>query len=217
MGFVAAWIFDLDGVLADTQRLHAQVEHEILSRYGCTLTEHELSRQYAGVSCNQIFRELIKKPGIDIDGLVEEKWHTVTRATRGNVVPIDGSIDLVRELAGAGLPLGVASGSRPKYINLVLTELGIAGCFSTVISSTHVARGKPAPDIFLYAASHLGVAPRQCVVVEDGIAGMIGAKAAYMSCIGLVSDVHASYPADRLVQSLREITPHDFRFYTKKK
>jgi HAD superfamily hydrolase (TIGR01549 family) len=110
-----------------------------------------------------------------------------------------------------GFPLAIASASIKSFINLVVKELGLENIFDVLVSSTEVAKGKPAPDIFLLAAKKLGADPENCIVIEDGIKGMEAAKNAGMKCIGLVADKNGAYPADILVNSLTEIKIDYFR------
>ncbi len=93
-----------------------------------------------------------------------------------------------------------------KFINEVVKELDLKKHFDVLVSAQEVENGKPAPDIFLLAASRLGVLPEEAIVIEDGKSGMIGAAAAKMKSIGLVADVTGDYPATLLVSSLEHIS-----------
>lgn len=205
---IRAVIFDMDGVLSDTQNLAAEVESAVLQTYGVKMAPEEITRKYAGVLDAEFFQELFATHKIDSDvsEAAENKWEAMRERTKGGVPAISGAIELVELLSKHGLKLAVASSSPPAFIKYVLSSLGIQGKFVVVTSSEEVRYGKPSPDVFLLAAERLGVPPQECVVIEDGINGMIGAKKAGMKCIGLVGNTEGDYPADMLVKDLRDIT-----------
>jgi beta-phosphoglucomutase family hydrolase len=202
-------IFDMDGVISDTQRLHAQVESGLLARFGIDLTPEEITHRYAGVRTQKFFAELLAATGraYDLDKLMEENWQTMEKLAAESVQEIPGATQLIKRLAQEKMPLAVASASNLNYIKVVLRGLKVIDYFKAVVSSEMVARGKPSPDIFLLAAEKLRIKPEECLVIEDGLSGMEAAKAAKMKCIGLVSAKEKSYPITNLVLSLAEITP----------
>lgn len=209
-------IFDMDGVISDTQKVHAEMESKILKTYEIDISPDEITRIYAGTSDSEffpkVFSDFKKEVPQDVDSVNEKKLEAITRALRGNVVPIPGVKNLINILKIEGFPLGVASGSGPELINLILSELGIRDEFDEITSSEEVERGKPDPAVFLLAAKKLNSKPNECLVIEDGVNGMIAAKNAGMKCIGLVPEKDADvYPADLLVQSLEEISIETIR------
>jgi HAD superfamily hydrolase (TIGR01509 family) len=213
VAMIEAIIFDMDGVLSDTQPIHSRVESDLLRQYGIELSPEEITREFAGVTGEEMFPRIFSRSGKPVDDLgkvIERKWLMVEEASRGNVLPIPGALDLVAAFRERGLPLAVASASRHSYIEMALRELGLSESFNAIVSSDDVAHGKPAPDVFLLAAKRLGVAPQSCLVIEDGVSGMRAAKSAGMYCIGLVSSDgdRADLPANLLVKSLREICAH---------
>src|SRR5262249_36294983 len=123
------------------------------------------------------------------------------------IVAVPGALPLVERLHRGGRPLAVASSSPPAFIERVLGCLGVRNRFAVVISSTEVAHGKPAPDVFLAAARKLGVEPTECVVIEDSVNGILAARRAGMRCVALVpSDRARSDGADVVVSDLRRLT-----------
>ncbi len=205
-----AVIFDMDGVISDTQELHAEVESALLNEYGIVMTPEEIAREYAGVSDRAMFRELFERYTVltgSVEDVVRTKWERMHQAKDGRMVPIPNAISLIQDLKREGFKLAVASASPKAFIDEVLRTLRISAYFDAVVSAEEVAKGKPAPDIFLLAATLLGVAPHEVVVIEDGRSGMIGARAAGMACIGLVSSGSGDFPATALVSSLSEIQP----------
>jgi beta-phosphoglucomutase-like phosphatase (HAD superfamily) len=197
----------MDGVLSDTQRLHASVEADLFAERGIAISAEEITARYAGVADAEFFRAVL---GGDLDdatlgALIREKWTRMGDAGAGAIVQMDGAVDLVRALAASGTPLAVASSSPHHFIDRVLNELELAACFPVRASSEEVPHGKPAPDVFLLAARRLGVEPSRCTVIEDGVAGMQAAARAGMRCIALVADVSQPVPADMRVSTLREL------------
>ncbi|TAN58228.1 HAD family phosphatase [Patescibacteria group bacterium] len=207
---IKAVIFDMDGVISDTQDIHAQTESEILKDYGINLHPDKISRRFAGVSLNEMFPQIFNEWEKDMPPLVqliEEKWERITNLVKGNVKEVGGTLEFIASLKNFGLPLAVASASHLSFIDLVLGELNLKTKFNAVTSAQEVERGKPEPDIFLLAARRLNAVPEDCLVIEDGISGMIAAKRAGMQCIGLVrGKADGDLPeVDLIVPDLRHV------------
>lgn len=205
-----AVIFDMDGVLSDTQTLHAAVEAELVADFGVALSAREITAKYAGVSDREFFEAVLgRRLGADaLEELIRHKWVRMMTRASGAIRPIEDALELVRALARRGVPLAVASGSPREFVAYVLSELGIMDRFFAYVGSDEVACGKPAPDVFLLAAARLHVDPRRCTVIEDGAAGMVAAKRAGMHCIGFTADAAQAAIADVRVSSLRELLDH---------
>jgi HAD superfamily hydrolase (TIGR01509 family) len=206
-------IFDMDGVISDTQTMHAQMESDLLRKYGIEMGPEEISREFAGVSDEQMFPQIFGRYGKhidDMDGIIERKWQTMMRFSRGRIVAMPGALELVATLGQRNLPLAVASSSRRAFIELVLDELKILGAFRAVVSADEVVDSKPDPGIFLLAAKRLEAAPEACLVIEDSINGLRAARSAGMYSIGLVplAGRQHNVPADLLVETLRDVPKH---------
>lgn len=205
-------IFDMDGVLADTQRLHADAEHEVLKRRGIHLHPDDITHRFSGVSGQDMFREIFDEHEHDGDVLeiIAEK-RAIMAKHRDTIMAIPGIPDVVPALKAAGFRLGVASASGPEFINRVLQHINVHHHFDAFTSSREVQFGKPAPDFFLLAAKKLNANPAECVVIEDALHGMTGAKAAGMYCIGFIQNhLHRTgvhYPADHIISAMTELTP----------
>lgn len=199
----------MDGVLSDTQKFHAEVESKLLHEFGIKMSPQEITSRYAGVSDEQMFKEIFSNHHVevsDLNNLIFRKWDLMAEVSRGRIDAIPYAIDLVTMLSRNNYKMAVASASTKGFIEIVLKALNIRDYFDTVVSAQEVANGKPAPDIFILAADRLGVAHSKCVVIEDGKSGMIGARAAGMKCIGLVPVPANNIPADIIVSSLKEIS-----------
>jgi len=204
-----AVIFDMDGVISATQSIHADVESEFLARHGVFITPEELSTRFAGVKDEDQFKILLgdKLNPSEIEAFITDKWtHLLNIANEVEAVP--GAIELIHDLHQRLFPLAVASASISNYVETILKHLGVFDCFSAIICGDMVAHGKPHPEIFLMAAEKLGVQPSECVVIEDGAAGMEAAKAAGMKCIALIDDDSRELPpVTKTVTSLSELSP----------
>ncbi len=202
-----AIIWDMDGVISDTQHLHATIEAELLERFGIIMTPEEITNKYAGVRTADFFTDLLTKKGVtnfNVDKLMAEKWVGASNSVK-EVKAIPGVTKLLKEASKRGILQAVASASGQVYVNAVLNQLGIKNYFKAIITGDQVSKGKPDPEIFLKAAQAINVNPQECIVIEDGRSGMIGAKKANMKCIGLVYD-KSDYPADFKVDNLNKLT-----------
>lgn len=178
-----AVVFDLDGVIVESERIWDEARRELVARTGGTWKE-EATRAMMGMSSPEWTRYLHDELGVPLP--VEEIGPAVVaemeRRYRERLPLIPGAVEAVRALA-AEWPLGLASSSNRPIIDLVLAEAGIADAFAVTVSSEEVARGKPAPDVYLEAARRLGVDPAACVAIEDSTNGIRAAVAAGMTVI----------------------------------
>ena len=212
-----AVIFDMDGVISDTQTLHAEAEEELFKRYGIEIIAQEITERYAGMSDKEFFETVFSEYGKlihNVDMIIEEKWKKVLDLARGRISAIEGVVDLIEKLKRANFRLGLASAPKKEFIELVLSELKIKEYFYAVTSAYEVEFGKPNPAIFLLTAKKLSVLPEECTVIEDGKLGMVAAKKAGMKCIGLVNKDNVDkgeYKADKIVKRLTELQLSDFQ------
>lgn len=206
-------IFDMDGVVSDTQTLHANIEEVLLKKYGVEMTTDEITEKYAGIADREWFAMLIKDFALktDIESITKEKHKNLLKVAKNNIKSIPGAIELIKGSKNY-FKLALASASEFEFINLVLSELKIEDKFDVLTSASELEKGKPDPQIFLLTAQRLKLKPEECLVIEDGVNGMIAAKAAGMKCIGLVVVRDKSkYPADSLVISLKDINLEQIR------
>lgn len=204
-----AVIFDMDGVLSDTQRFHVTAESKILKEYGINMTPNEITARFAGISDEKMFEEIFNEnqiKGVKIEEIIFQKWNIMKQIVLGKIIPIPYAIELVKKLNQTGFKLAIASASTHSFISTVIEELKIKNYFDIIVSAQDVLNGKPSPDIFLLAAKRLHVIPKNCVVIEDGKSGMIGAKSAGMKAIGLVKDLQKDWPADIVVTTLYNVS-----------
>ena len=174
-----AFIFDVDGVIVDSNPVHVQVWREYLSRLGFHVDQSLPHRMY-GLRNDEIVRDLIGGPltpeQVEAHGAAKEALYREVMRPQLARRLVPGVVQFVRERAG--LPMGVASNAEPANVEFILQESGLKDCFSVVVDGHQVERPKPEPEIFLRAAELLGRSPDECVVFEDSIAGVEAARAA---------------------------------------
>jgi HAD superfamily hydrolase (TIGR01509 family) len=206
-----AVVFDLDGLLLDTEQVWDEVREELTRERGGRWHDRAQA-DMMGMSSTEWSRYMHDRLGLsdppeELNRLVVERMQ---ERYRDGLPLIDGAVEAVRRL-GARWPLGLASSSNRPLIDLALDRMGVAGLFSATVSSEEVARGKPAPDVYREAARQLGVQPERTVAVEDSASGIRSAKAAGMRVIA-IPNPHFPPPdevlelADVRLDSLAELT-----------
>jgi len=189
----AAVIFDLDGVIVDSEQLWNGAKQELVRETGGRWRE-EAPRRMMGMSSREWAAYLRDELGVpmDVDAISREVVRRMEDGYRRALPLLPGAERAVRALAGRW-PLGLASSANREVIDLVLELAGFGDAFRGTVSSEEVERGKPAPDVYLESARRLGVAPAACVAVEDSSNGLRAAHAAGMTVIA-VPNPH--YPPD---------------------
>ncbi len=207
---IKAFIFDMDGVIIDSEPLHFESDRMVMKDFGIELSDEELNR-YVGVDNTQMWLELKDKYKIDVsvdDLLFRQHSNKVELLKTRELKPINGIPELISRLIDNNIAIALASSSSMKFIRFVLDKLVITNYFDVVVSGEHVERSKPEPDIFLRAAQLLNVSPGSCVVLEDSEHGVNAAKRAGMKCIGFLNPNSGSqnlFNADKVVITLEEL------------
>lgn len=176
-------IFDCDGVLVDSDRISLRIQAEWISALGLETTYEDCVRDFLGLGMPATLQILTERFGRPLpSGWEEELDAAVREGFRRELRPVRGVVEALEEI---DLPTCVASSGSQEKMRLTLGLTGLWDRFAgRIYSADEVQRGKPAPDLFLHAASCMGTTPERCVVVEDSPFGVAAAKAARMSALG---------------------------------
>ena len=205
-----AVIFDMDGVIIDSEPLHLLSTQRTLSAYNVDLPMDYLY-QFVGSTTANMF-ETIRSDyqlSVDLNELIElDSKNCKAIYEEKGMIPVDGIQELIKSLYNQGIKLAVASSSPLKRIEAVTKKFGIQKYFTKLISGTTVANPKPAPDIFLETLKQLGVNKKEAVIIEDSKNGTLAAKAADIACIGFINPSSGNqdlYAATAATDSLRAL------------
>ncbi|MER7455712.1 HAD family phosphatase [Micromonospora sp. NPDC126480] len=190
---VDAVIFDLDGVIVDSEPVWEEVRRAYVAAHGGTW-QADTQRRLMGMSTGEWSRYLSGELGVDrtAEQVATEVVEEMTRRYAQRVPLIDGADHVVRRLAGRW-PLGLASSSPARLIEAALAATGLTDVFGATLSTEQTTHGKPAPDVYLAVAARLGVDPARCAAIEDSSNGVRSAAAAAMAVVAVP---HGSYPLD---------------------
>jgi len=186
-------IFDLDGVLADSEGIHILAWEQIAREY--RLSEDRLPlHDWIGYADTEIVKDVVRDHGLSVtpEDLLEHKRRIFRRLIAEQLEPIPGAVEALSELEP--LALGLATSSSRTEAELMLRILGITDRFRTVVTADEVKHSKPEPDSYLLAAEGLGITPEHCVAIEDSSSGVQSARAAGMIALAVTN----SLPSERL-------------------
>lgn len=180
-------IFDMDGVLVDSEPVHIKAERELLEGLGIDFDKVDI-KKYVGLAMDKFWEAMKNEYNLDksVEDLLAYDTEIRSKAFReyADFKAPEGSKALVRTIKRAGLPIALASSSHTNLIDVVIDKLNYRRFFDVVISGFELKNGKPAPDIFLYSADMLGTKPAETLVIEDSANGVLAAKSAGMKCLG---------------------------------
>ena len=191
-----AVIFDMDGVLVDSETIHFETTNAVLAARGARL-ERPAYDTYLGMDEEAFFGRLAERFGLSESPtrLARERVAlSVERLARDPLPPLPGVMELMLALRGEGRAMAVASSATHHQVQLVLERLGVGRLMAAVVSKDDVPRGKPAPDIYLEAARRLETDPARCLAIEDAALGVLAARTAGMTVLALVADPAAAQP-----------------------
>ena len=213
---VGAVIFDLDGVLLDSESAWVEVKKEFTEESGGHWIENA-RWDMLGMSSIEWSRYMHEELGVPVppERISSEVADRLAQRYRERLPLLPGAVETVRSLAGHW-PLGLATSSNRNVIHLALEKAGLADAFAATVSSEEVERGKPAPDVYLGAASRLGVDPTACAAIEDSTNGIRSAHAAGMEVIAVPNRDFPPEPdalalAALVLDSLEELGPERVR------
>ncbi|MBN1819396.1 MAG: HAD family phosphatase [Prolixibacteraceae bacterium] len=208
-----AIIFDMDGVLVNSEPHYSRIEKENFKLLGLEISDEE-HRMFQGSATDHMWRILKKKYGLkqSLEDLVEMTNRMIYPwfESLDTIETMPGVEELISYLQRKKIPLALASSSYPDVIELVLNKTGLKKYFCFTVNSTMVGKSKPAPDIFLLAAEKLKTKPENCMVIEDSTNGIKAAKEAGMYCVayeGPGSEHQDQSKADRIIGDYSELIP----------
>ncbi|MGW6272171.1 HAD family hydrolase [Streptomyces sp. NPDC055060] len=190
-------IFDNDGVLVDSEPLSNTILAGYLTELGHPTTYEDSLRDYMGAAVHRVHDLVLERSGQRLPADFDAAFHArVFAAFERELEPVAGAVDVLEKLVADGVPYCLASSGSHERIRVGHRRTGLDRWFDDerIFSSEDVGRGKPAPDLFLYAAERMGVRPEKCVVIEDSPLGVQAARSAGMTVYGFT----AMTPAERL-------------------
>jgi HAD superfamily hydrolase (TIGR01509 family) len=206
-------IFDCDGVLVDSEATSNRVLTKAITEAGVPMGAQEVAETFEGMRLVDIQAEVEKRLG----SRLPPRWLADFEAERAaafeeGLDPVPGVADVLAKASGAGVPVCVASQARQEKTELTLRLTGLSGFFrpTSLFSSVMVERGKPHPDLFLFAAEAMGFEPADCIVVEDGVPGVEAGCSAGMRVLGYGPDSRSERLADagaEVFASMAELPP----------
>jgi mannitol-1-/sugar-/sorbitol-6-/2-deoxyglucose-6-phosphatase len=210
----SAVIFDMDGLLVDSEPLWRRAEQAIFPKVGVQLTD-AMCMETMGTRVDEVVRHWYTvKPwsGPTLEQVEEEIVSSVVALVRAEGEPMPGVRQILDLLARQQCRLALASSSSMRLIDAVVDKLGIRHCFEVLKSAEHEAYGKPHPGVFLSTAAELDVDPTRCLVFEDSFAGLIAALAARMKVVVVPDPAHFEQPRFHAAHlKLRELGAFDER------
>lgn len=212
---INAVIFDMDGVMIDSEPLWEKTERILLARRSIDYSP-DYRDKIVGLNQRDSGRLLVDTFDLDetVDDIINERISILTSIYEEELELIPALVPLLEQLAREGYRLAVASSSPLRVVTFVLDMFSLHNHFLTVVSGDSVGNGKPHPDIYLHTADMLGVVPAECVAIEDSINGLRSAKGAGMYCIAIPDKrltPEQFESADVILDSLRELTPETIK------
>ncbi len=212
-----AILFDLDGLLVDTETLGIQVAIQVCKELGIELTQDE-QKSFIGVTDEKFYQELFRRRKLDFDvGKILAKHFTIyEKLLKTILTPFQGASELPKILKNFGFKIGLVSGSTRNQILIILNDLEVVKFFDVIVSCEDITQSKPNPEGYLTAAHELQISPEDCLVLEDAETGVIAGKKAGMRVIGVKNngDQNLSF-ADITVDELRELVNKDKEFWVR--
>lgn len=204
-------IFDMDGVIVDSEHTHCKAWIKAYKSIGINIDEkyyyNKIQGQHGMQSTKSVLREFNKDE--NQDNLILKKEMFASKLICNEVHTFPGAIELINDLYDRGYKLGLASGSGMQVVNKILSQLSLEDRFMVVHGGQAVSNGKPFPEVYLKTADLLESDPEECVVIEDSKSGIISAKSSGMKCIGVLNGrnkIEDLLHADKIVNSVSEIT-----------
>ncbi len=183
-----AALFDLDGVIIDSEPLHVQAFKQVLEKYGKVLSDDQYKQYFAGKTDKEGFAAYFNNfpVNVELSVIQEVKNRAYEQLASIKLEPYPGIVNLIRTLS-ARMPLALVTGSLSSEARIALKACGVLDSFAVIVSADDIKNGKPDPEGYLKAALLLEVNPENCVVIEDSPSGIFAAKRAGIDCIAVTT------------------------------
>lgn len=204
----AGILFDLDGVIIDSEQLQYRAYQQALEPFGVQITREVYGREWIGNGRGAEYAVSTYQLPLTPDDLRRRRSAIYFDLLRQEITLMPG-VAVALERLSAQFPLAVATNSSQRETNFVLDHLGVRPYFTAVVTREMYAQAKPAPDAFLAAATHIGVAPDRCIVIEDAYKGVMAAEAAGCLCVAIPHDFTRANDFSRatlIANSLDDVT-----------
>jgi len=205
-----AVIFDMDGVLIDSEPIHIEIERKLFDKLGIAVST-EIHRNYLGTAADYMYQDLKMRFGLSgsVSELLQfdDDFRCDYFRQLKDLTLNGGVLNLIREIRQAGLKLGVATSSSPALAAILLERCDIRSFFDVVVTTSEAGKSKPFPDVYLLAAQKIGIKPANCIVFEDSPNGLSAARGAGMFTVAVqTSSVHIQElsAADFLIQTFEK-------------
>jgi HAD superfamily hydrolase (TIGR01549 family) len=177
-------VFDLDGVMIDSEAISIEVWRNILKKHNTSISDEDYGK-IIGMASIPATEFIIKQSGVKLDTMemLKRHWDDLITAIQNHGVAEIGLFNILDHFAALSLPLAVASNSPSNYVHSTLKALGVADRFKSVTCADEISHSKPHPEIYLKAADSINIAPENCLAIEDSPIGLQAARAAGMRCV----------------------------------
>lgn len=192
-------LFDMDGVLADSEQFICSAAVEMFRELGCTVKREDF-KPFTGTGENRYLGGVAEKYGVhaDMEKMKARTYQIYGELVKGALSPLPGARDFVEGCRRKGFRLALATSADRIKMDMSLSEIGIPpDTFDSIVTGLDVVNKKPAPDIYLKAAGNIGLEPGECLVVEDAVSGITAGKAAGCRCLAVTT----SFPAEMLSEA----------------
>lgn len=202
-------LFDMDGVLADSEHFMRSAAIAMFSELGVSVHEDDF-KPFSGMGENRYLGGVAEKYGIpvDIEKVKARAYGIYGEMVRGKLLPLPGAVRFVEKCRNMGFSLALATSADEIKMRINLKEIGLdAGIFDSIVTGLDVKNKKPAPDIYLKAAGKLGLSPAKCLVVEDAVSGIRAGKSAGCRCLAVTTSFSREElsEADWICDSLEDV------------
>lgn len=203
-----AILFDMDGVIVDSEPLHVAAFQATLKSHGHTLIGEQYKQHFAGKTDEAGFEDYFDFIGETVETplIMDEKAKKYLELAADQLTPYPGVVEFIQDLAKKGIPLALVTGSLEAEAKITLETFGLTEFFSSIVAAENITASKPSPEGYLKGAAALGIKPKDCIVIEDAPSGVKAAMAAGMRCV-VVTNTHTKEELAGATLALQQLKP----------